>query len=440
MRTGNLRRQSRGLADVQRGTSEERYTGRLDYGGRAAQPKRGMNMEQAIIESLPSLTPAQAVERRNTIVRFVRAAMKDGTDYGVIPGTEKKTLYKPGAEKLCTLFGLSWRLVPVDQVMDWTGREHDGEPFFWFSYRCELRHGGIFIGESEGSCSSWEKKYRYRDGKRKCPACGRETIYKSRPRPNDQPGKKLGWYCWTKQGGCGEQFGADDKRITDQIVGQIKNPDIHDLVNTIQKMAEKRAFVGSTVLAVNASEFFSGDIGEIDYTESKLEERVMAEAMRKFETTTEVQTRMQVASRSLRGDQGEDDLVAQAGNTRVGEFEPTFPVINMEGIEEIPYQPDHMPIVLRAAITKSAIVPVGNGTREWPSKLLNNLVMHFKGGNVYEYRTRLNKSTTLKPDDSIEVIIHWNDIYNVERTSESIDTDEAARRADADRQATMESA
>lgn len=386
-------------------------------------------MEQSIIESMPNLTPAQAVERRNTIVRFVRAAMKDGTDYGVIPGTEKKTLYKPGAEKLCTLFGLSWRLIPVDQVMDWTGKEHDGEPFFWFSYRCQLQHGGIFVGESEGSCSSWEKKYRYRDAKRKCPTCERETIYKSKPRPTDPPGKKLGWYCWTKQGGCGAQFPADEKRITDQVVGQIKNPDIHDLVNTIQKMAEKRAFVGSTVLAVNASEFFSGDIGEIDYTESELEERDTAKVTKNAKTVAETQARMQAASKSLRGDQGDDDLVSQAGNTRVGEFEPE------------PYQPEGLPIVPQVPEpVKPKPALIQNGTREWPSKLLNGLVMHFKGGSSHEFRARLNKSATLKPDDSIEVVIHWNDIFNVERTSGSVDSDEAARRADADRQATMESA
>lgn len=361
------------------------------------------------IESMPQLTPLEAIERRNSIVRFVKAAMKEGTDYGIIPGTEKKTLYKPGAEKLCTLFGLSWRLVPVDQIMDWTGKEHDGEPFFWFSYRCVLRHGGVYVGESEGSCSSWEKKYRYRDAKRKCPECHREAIFKSKPRQNDPPEKKQGWYCYGKVGGCGAQFQADDKRITEQAVGQIKNPDIHDLVNTIQKMAEKRAFVGSTVLAVNASEFFSGDMDEIDYTESELEERAAAAAAKKAETPEEVRTRMQAASKSLRGDQGDlgpelkDSYTAdQAGN----------------GNKPAPESPK---------------------STEWPTSLLNQLVMHYKGGNIHEYRARITKSAILKPDDKFAIITHWMDIYNTERVAD-IAPDEAARRADADRQATKESA
>ena len=36
----------------------------------------------------------------------MKAVMKSGEHYGVIPGTEKPTLLKPGAEKLCLLFRL----------------------------------------------------------------------------------------------------------------------------------------------------------------------------------------------------------------------------------------------------------------------------------------------------------------------------------------------
>ena len=40
----------------------------------------------------------------------------------------------------------------------------------------------------------------------------------------------------------------------------IPNPDISDQVNTILKIAKKRAFIDATLLAVNASEFFSQDL------------------------------------------------------------------------------------------------------------------------------------------------------------------------------------
>lgn len=225
-----------------------------------------IEQETHAIEAVPVLTVQQAIERRRMITKFARTAMKEGTDYGVVPGTEKKTLYKPGAEKLCTLFGLSWRLTPVETVLDWTGKDHGGEPFFYFSYKCELRHGALLVGESEGSCNSWEKKYRYRQGERKCPKCGKAAIIK---------GKKEfggGWVCLAKRGGCGAKFKDGDKEIESQSTGQVLNADIHDQVNTIQKMAEKRAFVGSTVIAVNASEFFSSDFDDVDFEESPLDD------------------------------------------------------------------------------------------------------------------------------------------------------------------------
>jgi hypothetical protein len=57
-------------------------------------------------EFMPVLTIGDAVERYNAIVDFTKKVMQRDKDYGVIPGTNKPTLLKPGAEKLCTLFGL----------------------------------------------------------------------------------------------------------------------------------------------------------------------------------------------------------------------------------------------------------------------------------------------------------------------------------------------
>lgn len=43
----------------------------------------------------------------------------------------------------------------------------------------------------------------------------------------------------------------------------IKNPDIWDIVNTIQKMAQKRAYIAAVLLAVNGSDYFEVDDSEI---------------------------------------------------------------------------------------------------------------------------------------------------------------------------------
>ena len=203
---------------------------------------------------MPVMNIQQAVTRYEAVIEFVGKLMKIDTDYGAIPGAgDKRTLLKPGAEKLCTFFGLSKRFILVEKTEDWTGVEHGGEPFFYYLYRCALYAGDTLVAESDASANSFESKYRYRKGERVCPDCGQAAILKSK---NDGEG----FFCWRKKGGCGATFSANDESITGQVVGRIVNVDVCDQVNTLQKMAQKRALVGATLLAVNASEFFTQDM------------------------------------------------------------------------------------------------------------------------------------------------------------------------------------
>ncbi|MCA1557373.1 MAG: hypothetical protein LC731_02405, partial [Acidobacteria bacterium] len=59
------------------------------------------------------------------------------------------------------------------------------------------------------------------------------------------------------------KYSTGDAAIESQTVGRIFNPDIADQVNTIQKMSQKRALVAATLLAVNASEFFTQDVEDM---------------------------------------------------------------------------------------------------------------------------------------------------------------------------------
>lgn len=207
---------------------------------------------------MPVMDMEVAISRRNYVVEFTKRIMVEGTDYGKIPGTgDKPTLLKPGAEKLTTFFGLTPVFIAVAVEEDWTGAEHKGEPFFYYRYRCELHRNGQLIATSEGSCNTWESKYRYRKGERVCPSCGQPAIIK---------GKKEyggGWVCFKKKGGCDAKFSDGDASIEAQEVGRINNPDSADVVNTVQKMAQKRALVAATLLAVNASEFYTQDIEDM---------------------------------------------------------------------------------------------------------------------------------------------------------------------------------
>lgn len=205
-------------------------------------------------EFMPVLSLEQAVARRNAIVEFTSTILRAEVDYGVVPGTNKPTLLKPGAEKLCTQFGLTPSFERMDTVRDWTGQTTGGEPLFYFEYRCRLYRNGVAVGEGIGSCNSWEKKYRYRRAERLCPACGSATIIKGRAEYGG------GWLCFAKKGGCGAKYQENEPAIVEQETGHVANPDIFDIINTIDKMAQKRSLIAATLIALNASEFFTQDM------------------------------------------------------------------------------------------------------------------------------------------------------------------------------------
>lgn len=203
---------------------------------------------------MPAMSIELAVERYNTITEFVSRVLRRDVDYGMIPGTDKLTLLKPGAEKLTTFFGLSTRFQLLERIEDWTGEDHQNEPFFYYLYRCQLFRGDLLVAEADGSCNSRETKYRYREAQRVCPECGQAAIIKGKEEYGG------GWLCFRKKGGCGAKFPTGDATIESQQTGRVPNAEIADQVNTIQKMGQKRSLIAATLLAVNASEFFTQDV------------------------------------------------------------------------------------------------------------------------------------------------------------------------------------
>ena len=236
-----------------------------------------MPRQQGIVTAedlMPVLDMEMAINRHNFMVEVTRQLMVQDTDYGVIPGTQKPTLLKPGAEKLCTLYGLSPEYILEHSIEDWTGADHSGESFFYYRFKCRLTKNGILLGEGVGSCNSWESKYRYREGKRLCPACGKDAIIKGRA---DYGG---GWLCFAKKGGCGAKYKDGDKSIEGQDVGRVPNPDIADQVNTIQKMGQKRALIAGVLVATNASEFYTQDIEDMQVIDVRAEPAETQEQVR----------------------------------------------------------------------------------------------------------------------------------------------------------------
>jgi len=208
----------------------------------------------------PVMTIEQALQGYQLKKDLISRIFKKEVDYGTIPGSKKDSLFKAGAEKAINFFGLTNRFVGVETIEDWTGKDHSGEPFFYYRQSCELSRDGAFLGAAEGSCSSWESKYRYRMGERLCPECGKPAIKRSKYAPKDRKlGSEPGWYCYDKAGGCGTEFAASDPEIVAQQLGRVQNPDVADLVNTVLKMAQKRSLVAAVLVVTGMSDYFTQD-------------------------------------------------------------------------------------------------------------------------------------------------------------------------------------
>lgn len=210
---------------------------------------------QELQRFMPVMSLDLAIERRENILTAFQKLMREGQDYGKVPGAgSKPTLLQPGAQKLDNLFGLVPRFIIEERDEDWSGELHGGEPFFRYLIKCQVLRGEFVMGEAIGECNSWESKYRYRTAERICPTCGVGAIILT---------KKRTWWCAKFKGGCNAGFSATDERITKQETGRKPNSEIFDQVNTLLKMAQKRAHVAATINATSASEFFTQDMEDV---------------------------------------------------------------------------------------------------------------------------------------------------------------------------------
>jgi hypothetical protein len=163
--------------------------------------------------------------------RMYQHLMQVNTDYGVIPGTPKPTLLKPGAELLCLRFGYSPSFETDSSQCDFD------RGFIYYRVTCKLyAQSGVLVGCGMGSCNSYEPKYRYR-------------------------------WLW----GSEVPAEMDKAKMVTRIVRRnngtpqyrVDNPDPMELDNTILKMAMKRAHIAATLNATGASRIFTQDVEDM---------------------------------------------------------------------------------------------------------------------------------------------------------------------------------
>lgn len=230
-------------------------TGEIIDAAIVEEPRR----EMAIVTQTPvalAVTPtvkaSELGERLAVIEEAMIIAMKRDVDYGVIPGTNKPTLLKPGAEKLSVLFQLD---VQLHNEKVWGAA---GDHLTVISHATVFHApSGLRLGYGEGVCTTRERKYSKRQQERTCPTCATASIIKGKQEYGG------GWVCFRKKGGCGAKFIDGDPSIERQQTGEIENPDLPDLWNTVVKMAEKRARVDAVLAVTGASALFTQDAEDL---------------------------------------------------------------------------------------------------------------------------------------------------------------------------------
>jgi hypothetical protein len=181
-------------------------------------------------------SPEVMVQQVEMIQKMMLAVMRKDEHYGVIPGTQKPTLLKSGAEKLCMAFRLDPQYRVIESIRE--------DRFISYMVEVILYHipTAQRIASGIGSCNSREAKYRWR-------------LVSSESRPSKEEGVRL------KAAGLGQWKKQYDGSF--QWFDRVEHDNPWDFDNTILKMASKRAMVAATLNATAASDIFAQDLEDL---------------------------------------------------------------------------------------------------------------------------------------------------------------------------------
>lgn len=162
-----------------------------------------METKNTVVPSF-AISLEEVEHRVNMLQEFIKKYMTKGEDYGEIPGISKPTLLKPGAEKLCDVYGFAKMVEVKNRIEDWE------KGFFHYEVEVTLinKKNNLVEAQGVGSCNSKERKYRYQDP--------------------------------------------------------------YTIVNTILKMAKKRALIDAVLSATRSSGIFTQDVEDMDVEEETI--------------------------------------------------------------------------------------------------------------------------------------------------------------------------
>ncbi|GAY74241.1 exodeoxyribonuclease X C-terminal domain-containing protein [Lentilactobacillus kosonis] len=183
----------------------------------------------------PSLSTLELINNLNTndmrneltainhFQAMVQEQLTENQDYGIIQGTNKPTLLKPGAEKILMIMGVQSKYEIVDKIEDYQ------KGYFDYTVQAKLLKNGMLLTEGLGSANTNEKKFQ----------------------------RKI-------------KNSSGEKEV-DPNSG-------FDMKNTVLKMAKKRAQIDATLTIASLSNIFTQDLDELkDFSDREKSETMTIE-------------------------------------------------------------------------------------------------------------------------------------------------------------------
>lgn len=182
--------------------------------------------QRGIVQAAGRLSAAEVVQHAVVVQEVMRAVMKPDVHFGKIPGTDKPTLYQPGADVLCMTF----RIAAEFSVEDLSTADA-----IRYRVTCRGVHQttGVTLGSGIGEGSTAEEKYKWRRA------------------VNDK------------------EFDATPpalrriKFAKNYEAKQVRTEPA-DVANTVLKMAAKRAKIAMVLNVTAASDMFGQDLEDLD--------------------------------------------------------------------------------------------------------------------------------------------------------------------------------
>lgn len=178
----------------------------------------------------------QTLENKRIVQQVMESVMKQNVHYGIIPGCKQPSLYKAGSEALLSTFHISAEPLVEELIThDAKGRVTEVR----YRVKCIGCHtpSGQTVGYGIGECSTGEDKYAWRRA-----VCIEEF------ETTDETQRRIKWSKYNNKTQKTEQV-----RVSPS-----------DMLNTVLKMAKKRAQIDMTLTALGCSDIFAQDLEDLD--------------------------------------------------------------------------------------------------------------------------------------------------------------------------------